>query len=219
MTVMKTQLFLWPGTRSLAGLLTAILLLGDGCAPFQPARSTGRYYFLTPIAAHPAGAVSRRGMRVRLEPIELAEFLNTRKMVVRTGTNEVRFAEFHQWAEPLSDGLRRVLAENLRALPGRPEVVTSPIPQGSPPALVISIRVLACQGARVPGGGAAEFAAIWRLSVAGRVLERGRFSPRSAAWSGEDYGTLAHALSRAVGGLADELEAALSRHAGASPAS
>jgi uncharacterized lipoprotein YmbA len=215
MTFIKRLRMHWSPTCHLAGLaLVAFLLLGGGCTLLKPVQSTSRYYILTPTRPIRAMAGQRNehtaGYRVQIEPIEMADYLNAKEMVVRTGTNEVLFAVFHQWAEPLDDGIRRVLAEDLQACPGVHEVLTDQTPKGSVPAFTVSIRVVACQGVRLPAQNSVEFVAVWHLADRDRILQRGVFRLKPTAWNGRDYGELAQRLSRAIGDLAEVLAEALS---------
>src|SRR5207244_12561513 len=48
------------------------------------------------------------------------------QLVVRVGTNQVAVLDDHRWAEPLRDGIPRVVAENLAQLLGARQVVSYP---------------------------------------------------------------------------------------------
>jgi len=48
--------------------------------------------------------------------VVVAEYLNRSEIVVNLDNTVYQLAEFNQWAEPLSDNLTRVLAENLANL-------------------------------------------------------------------------------------------------------
>jgi len=97
-------------TAMLAELLLAVLLL-SACAGTTP--DTTRY--LLP-ASGPAGTA-------RVEPPEwiglgrlsVAPYLAQAGLVVETREHQVRPARFHQWAEPLADGLRRFLRSEISA--------------------------------------------------------------------------------------------------------
>jgi hypothetical protein len=52
---------------------------------------------------------------VGVGPINVPEYLNRPQIVTRMSANELRLAEFHKWAEPLKNGIARVLAMNLAA--------------------------------------------------------------------------------------------------------
>jgi uncharacterized lipoprotein YmbA len=77
------------------------------------------FYMLSPLNASQAGmsadALENR-IRIGLASVVVAEYLNRNEIVVNLDNTVYQLAEFNQWAEPLSDNLTRVLAENLAKL-------------------------------------------------------------------------------------------------------
>ena len=135
-----------------AGIACVLAVLAAGCMSLKPVKDQTRYYILTPAAKGPAasGSAARGRLVVRLQLVEVADYLKGREIAVRSGANEITFATDHDWAEPLDAGVRRVLAEDLRASPGIGQVVTDqPAPAGRPVKTIV-LRVLACEG--VVGG-------------------------------------------------------------------
>ena len=57
-----------------------------GCGFLKPAKSTARYYVLTPVAATPTGSGS---LAVGLGQVKLPAYLFNTSVAVRQGTNEV----------------------------------------------------------------------------------------------------------------------------------
>ena len=49
-------------------------------------------------------------------PIRMALYLDRTDIVIRDSQNQIRLADFSQWAGPLSENFSRVLAENLSIL-------------------------------------------------------------------------------------------------------
>jgi len=62
---------------------------------------------------------------IAVGPITLPEVVDRPQMVVRVGPNQVTLVEQHRWAEPLRNGIARVVAEDLAHLLGTRQVVTS----------------------------------------------------------------------------------------------
>jgi len=126
-----------------AGLLVLALAAGmtAGCARSAPTR----FYTLCPAATgdlEPAGA----GPVVVVAPVRVAAYLDHSQIVSRLDGGAVHLAELDRWAEPLDDGIRRVLVENLsRLLPSE------------------RVSENRSGGARVPH---------WRVSVSVSRLER-----------------------------------------------
>ncbi len=92
----------------------ALLVLG-GCGSSAPAN----FYLLQagtvsemPVPQQP-GPVR---MSIGIGPVEIPEYLDRPQMVFRTGDNTVQIDEFERWAEPLKDGVTRVITVNMAGL-------------------------------------------------------------------------------------------------------
>ena len=77
------------------------------------------FYMLSPLSASqtrtpPVTAEAR--IRIGLATVVVPEYLNRNEIVVNLDNTVYRLAEFNQWAEPMSNNLTRVLAENLANL-------------------------------------------------------------------------------------------------------
>jgi uncharacterized lipoprotein YmbA len=199
--------------------------LAAGCTFLKPAQTETHYYLLTPTSSLAAAGHTNpptQGCVVRLRPVELADYLQTQDMAERIGTNEITFALFHRWAEPLDAGIRRVLAENLRAAPAIHSVLTDqPAPAGYP-VYTISVHVLACEGIRTNQAGSTAFVAVWEITgpgFSGTVLDQGVFQAPPVSWTPGDYGQLASDMSGALGDFSKVLLSSLARlaDAGANP--
>jgi len=53
------------------------------------------------------------GIIIGIGPIEIPGFLDRPQIVTQDNNNELHFAEFDRWAEPLGESIKRVIAENL----------------------------------------------------------------------------------------------------------
>jgi uncharacterized protein len=91
-----------------------LLLLINGCVG-KTTRT--QFYILDPV--------SSPSKRVRLPanigvigvgPVRIPKYLDRPQIVTRSGRNEIRVNELHQWAGPLKYDLARVLRENLSVL-------------------------------------------------------------------------------------------------------
>jgi len=94
------------------GLLAALALL-SGCLSLGGS-DVASFYLLSSIPRQ-ASASQGRPLVVGVGPIDVPEYLNRPQIVTRIGPNQLRLAEFHKWAEPLDNGIARVLAANLAA--------------------------------------------------------------------------------------------------------
>ncbi len=97
--------------------ITFLALILAGClgGPSPPTN----FYMLSPLSPSPAGkfpASTKARIPIGLETVVVAEYLNRNEIVINLDNTIYQLAEFNQWAEPLSDNLTRVLAENLTNL-------------------------------------------------------------------------------------------------------
>jgi len=176
-----------------------------------------RLFLLSAPGGAPAAAAApaeTRAATLGLCRIELPAYLRTPAVVVRPGGTEVVRARDARWAEPLEQGIARVLRETLLAQPGVRSVVAYPAPQAALPQYEIAVRVLACEGVAGPSGRQARFAAAWeiRATAAGAgaaPVAAGTFERAPADWNEGDYAALTGRLGEAVAALGRELAAAL----------
>ncbi len=92
--------------------LTLAGCLGGPSAPTN-------FYMLSPLSPSQAGTspdTAEARIRIGLETVVIAEYLNRNEIVLNLDNTIYQLAEFDQWAEPLSDNLARVLEENLTYL-------------------------------------------------------------------------------------------------------
>lgn len=93
-------------------LLSTFLLAA--CAGTTP--DTTRY--LLPASAPAGTARVEPPVWIGLGRMAVAPYLSQAGLVVETRAHQVRPARFHQWAEPLADGLRRYLRSEISAALG-----------------------------------------------------------------------------------------------------
>jgi uncharacterized lipoprotein YmbA len=122
-------------------------------------------------------------------------------MMVRTGTNEIHFAEFDRWAEPLDQGIGRVMKEVLSsALNVGSVTLNSHGDDGL--NREVAIRIVACEGVRVGTGTSSVcFAASWEVRGSGTNSAptiRGGFASDRLPWDGKSYAQMAERLSEAI---------------------
>jgi uncharacterized lipoprotein YmbA len=92
----------------LAQLLSLALLLA-GCGSSPP----NNYYLLS---AHEFPAASGEKPAVGVGPIEIPAYMNRDNLVYNRVENTLEIANLELWAEPLADGVQRVLVLNLAGL-------------------------------------------------------------------------------------------------------
>jgi len=175
----------------------------NGCALLRPHADPTRFYVLTVPGAplKPAVGGEFKRWRVGLRLVEVPSYLRTKFMVVRTGSNEIHFADFDRWAEPLEQGISRVLKETLGSAQNVQSVALNSHGDASLD-YEVTIQILACHGMRVPTGKSSiRFAATWEVQAVGTnsiEIKRGSFTADAADWDGNNYSQLATQLSAAV---------------------
>jgi uncharacterized lipoprotein YmbA len=206
-----------PFLSAMLGVSVSVLglaLLG-GCnviPPVQP--DTTRYYVLSGPSVIVAPAVPGTGtLRIGVRPVEIAPYLRRGSIVVRTGENEVSFANDARWAEPLEQEIGNSLRQRLLATPAVARVFTPPFPFESNRDFDVSVQILRCEGVREKNGkAAARLAAAIEISTAGenpQIVTRRHFESADEAWDGKDFARLAASLSELVNALSQGVVEAL----------
>jgi len=178
-------------------LAAAALLLACSAPPLPP---TTRYLLRAPA---PEGSGPVETADVGLGAVRVAPYLQETGLMVETGPHQVRPARFHRWAEPLSEGVRRLLrAELSRALGGE----VAAVPAGAAePATVLEVHIDRLHASL---GGRALLAARWRVVRDGRATAFRHV--RSAPLPQDGYAGVVEAqiglLRELAGAMADSLE-------------
>lgn len=207
-----------PAGRTCLGLslaLAASALTGCNVIPAAQTDPTKFYVLSAPVgpAAEPAAGnapaaenpTAAKKLRLGLRTVEVAHYLKGPEIVVRSGSNEVTLQDYARWAEPIQDGVSRLLREQLAAAPNVARVDVPPFPLDQARDFDIAVTILHCEGAT---GGAegrgARFEASIRISTAGAAPElvaRKIYTAPHVPWDGQNYDKLAQILSADVQGL------------------
>ena len=110
----------WAVTRGLRWLAAVVAL--TSCA----VSDTTQYYTLDQIIARRAESQVRasppesstagaRDLAIGIGPVFMPGYLARIQIVTRTGTDQVHISVFNRWAEPLEDGIARILADEIGA--------------------------------------------------------------------------------------------------------
>jgi len=117
--------------------MTGLLLLGllAGCGSSPPIN----YYVLS---AQDGAARGGDTPSLGVGPVTIPEYLNRANLITEREGNTLTIARFDQWAEPLEDGIKRVLAINLAGLMNTQNVYTYPWRPEQAPEYGIRINLL-----------------------------------------------------------------------------
>jgi uncharacterized protein len=126
--------------KQIAGLLVSVVmaLALAGCGTTAAAR----FYTLNSTAtATPAAAgASSQNFTVVVGPVSIPAAVDRPELVTTLDSNTVDIDAFNRWAEPLGDGVARVVAGDLAALLGSSTVAVAPLANFQP-AYRVTLRV------------------------------------------------------------------------------
>jgi uncharacterized lipoprotein YmbA len=133
-------------------------------------------------------------------------YLERSQIVTRTDGDQVELATFHRWAEPLEEGIARVLGEEIGARVPTDRVVTFPWRGIVAKAIQYQVVVAVARFDGRPGGDV-TLDARWRiLGTGGDELAFGRSTVTEAA-AASGYGPMVAAMTRALVTLGQEIAA------------
>lgn len=155
------------------------------------------------------------GLRIGIRQLQLAEYLESRLIVVRQGQHQIRFSEFNRWGGTLSSGVNRALAGYLKALAPVETVDVAPWASRATHDYLIQIQLLHLEGLApeeptdLEGG--AHVRASWEIinPQDGAVLARGTTDYRDDGWTVGDYAGLVERLDAGLWELSRDVVAAL----------
>lgn len=170
------------------------------CAVLVGCTSPASRFYTLSAASAPAAPPS--SLSVAVGPVSIPGAVDRPEIVVATGPNQVRLAEYDRWASPLQDEISRVVAENLVAMLGTPHVTQSPQTLAGGAAYRAIIEVQRLESAP---GAAATLDAVWTVRRPKDDKSRsGRTTVREPLPE-QGYDAIAAAHSRAVARLSRDI--------------
>jgi hypothetical protein len=121
-------------------ILLCLILWLAACGSSPP----NNYYLLTPADGPTA---SGQTPSLGVGPVEIPEYLNRRAMVHSGGGNTLQVSGQERWAEPLEDGIVRVVSLNLANLLNTENIRHFPWDNRQAPDYGVSIRLLTLDAA------------------------------------------------------------------------
>lgn len=183
-----------------------ILLPVVGCGTSRPSH----FYLLRALSSSSVSGPSdtkASSLSFGLGPVTLPKYLDRPQIVTQAGGHEIELAEFHKWAEPLSENVSHVLAENLSVILSTDRIEQYPWRRTTPVDYQIVVDILQFDGTR---GGEAVLSARWSL-LGGD--EQTVFTTRKTHVThhpaSQDYEALVEAMSQNLEDLSREIAEAI----------
>jgi hypothetical protein len=178
-------------------ILVSALMAVTGCTSAPP-----KFYSLsstsTPIGLAPAN------LAVLVGPISIPAGVDRPEFVVQDGANKVDIEEFNRWSAPLNDSIAKVVAGDLSALLGTPDVATAPLANFNA-AYRVTIDVQRFDSIRGQG---AVLDAVWVVRKANGATQTGRTVAHETV-RGDSFDALAAAHSRALARMSADIAVAI----------
>lgn len=107
-------------------MLAGLILLA-GCVSV-PSSQESRFYGITALNESETKPVELSSeFAVAVSQIKVPGYLNRPHIVTQDEDHQVHFAQFDRWAEPLNEGMTRVIKENLSTILARAQIVNYPV--------------------------------------------------------------------------------------------
>jgi len=172
--------------------------LAGGCAKGPPPE----FYVLNPTV--PAAIPGfEQGVTIGIGPVTLPPHLDRNQIVTHEDATKLLLSEQNQWAEPLKEGVIRVLVISIGLTLDSNRIYALPLRQPRDMDYSVAVDVLRLEGRL---GGSAVLAARWLLlSGDGRKVLSSKVSRIEEPTSGPTMNDLVQAQSRAVSALGKEI--------------
>ena len=192
-------------------LLALIPLAFTGCQIVPEASpDPTRFFVLEDPAAVTASPGASTGSTIGMHEIRLPAYLaDSRAIAVTSANNRVAFRDFERWAEPLDEGIERILQSALARAPGISRVLTLPFPVGVKRDYDVQISVIKCEGFQGADQNQVRFALNYSvLDPNEELIMHGVYDAPPRPWNGQS-GDLARLLSTAIVEAADSIAEAI----------
>jgi uncharacterized protein len=122
-------------------------LLGlAGCTTFSAQPDPSRFFTLSPQLQSDESVEKRPNRAPALSlgvgPVTLPGYLDRQEIVTRVAQNQVRLSEYDRWAEPLEEGVGRVVSQNVASILRAERITSYPWPIDRKPLYQVELEVL-----------------------------------------------------------------------------
>ena len=186
-----------------AMVLSLLWIWVAGCAKSSPTR----FYVLNALVTPEREAKAQAGepcISLGVGPVTVSDYLDRPQIVTRITANELKLADFDHWAEPLSQMVSRVLADNLASLLCTKTVVVFPWKGAVPVDFQVEVGII-----RLDGGLGSNVVLDAQWMAFGMEDTKKLLVSRKANFTvpaeGPGYQALVSAQSRAIAELSREI--------------
>lgn len=191
-----------PFSRFVFSLFASLLLVGLTACQIVPDAQPDptRFFVLDDPGTTTAQATApRTGATVGLLGIRLPVYLgDSRAIAISSPQQEIEFRDFERWAEPLNEGIERVLQSALGRAPNVGRVLTLPFGANTTRDFDLQVSVIDCGGFTSGDNRSARFSCEYSImNVEGKLVAHGIYQASPESWNGTP-GDLARLLSVAI---------------------
>lgn len=193
-------------------LCASLTAMGGGCVNLgKGTQETTKFYVLhsmSGLKAETQTTLDRDDLTIGVGPVKFPPYLDRPQIVTRTSPNELDFATFAWWAEPLDENFSSVLAENLSVLLSMDAIEVYPWTLSVPVDYQVTMNVTRFDG--TPGGDV-SLKARWAIlgDDGNEVLLSRTSSFIEHAGKPPDYEAIVSAQSRVVEALSHDIAMAI----------
>jgi uncharacterized lipoprotein YmbA len=197
----------------IAGLICLSTTVLTGCFKLNRGEPPQQHYVLGgSVPSEMAGAsLAVPGFAIGVRRLQLASYLESPLIVVRRGSNQVEFSEFHRWGEPLGAGVNRSVAALLAAQQPVQRADVAPWPARAQYDYLVQLYLERFEGVASEDAtathGEAHLRASWEIirQQDGVVLTRGSTDHRGPNWRIGDHDSLVTLLNGGLEVLARDI--------------
>lgn len=173
------------------------------------------FYTLGSVAQTGAASQSKSAPSVSIAALTLPELVNRPQLVEYINGNRVEILETHRWAEPLKNGITRLLLENLAVRLGSDRVIAYPQNSAGEPDYKVTVDIRRFESTH----DAVSVDAVWTVCrAADKAPKTGRSQVRESRGGGS-FEALVAAYNRAIVSVGDEIAQAIHADWVSAPAS
>lgn len=108
-------------------MLSAVLIVMAGCVSVPSSREP-IFYGIAALEENEAQPLELTSdFAVAVSEIKIPAYLNRPHIVTEDAQHQIHFAQFDRWAEPLDEGMTRVIKSNLDRMLPRAQIVSYPV--------------------------------------------------------------------------------------------